>query len=118
MDAKRRRGLLRGHRKIDDLLALQPAHEIGDFVFRHRLVAELQLKQAALGAIDDRGLIAVQQCRDIGDAGVRRKPHQGARRRARLQIAGDRLVHAQRRGLVRGGLALHQHRTDHAGLQQ
>ena len=66
------------------------------------LVAELQPKHAALGAVDDRGLIGVEQRGDVGDAGIRREPHQRARRRFRPQCAGDRLVRAQRRGLERG----------------
>src|SRR6476661_5819039 len=43
--------LLRGHRATDGLLALQLAHQTGDLILRHRLIAELQLEQAALSAI-------------------------------------------------------------------
>ena len=86
------------------------------------LLPNCSAEHAALGAVDDRGLVVVEQRRDIGDARLRREPHQRVRRRAappRSRVMGPaRLVHAQRRGLERGGLVLHQHRADHAGLQQ
>jgi hypothetical protein len=62
------RGLLCIYRETDDLLVLQLAHQAGKFVPAHRSVGELQPKQAALGAVDDRGLIVVEQRPDVGDA--------------------------------------------------
>jgi hypothetical protein len=91
---KLRAALRRSHRETDDLLVLQLAHQGGDFILCHRLVAELQPKQAALGTVDDRGLLTVEQCRDIGDARVGRKPHQRAWRRFRPQGAGDGFIRA------------------------
>ncbi|MEA3093671.1 MAG: hypothetical protein QOJ04_5013 [Caballeronia sp.] len=42
----KRRGLGLNHRETDRLLVLQPAYRIGNFIVRHRLVAELQPKHA------------------------------------------------------------------------
>src|SRR5215212_1165156 len=118
-----RRPLRRCDREADDLLALQPGEQAGEFVLAHGLVAELQPEHAALGAVDDRGLVSVEQTGDVGDTGFRREPHQRARRRgAAGEIARDRrrrlLVQAERGGLERSGLVLHQNGADHPGLQQ
>src|SRR4051794_40401229 len=80
--------LRRRNRKIDDLLTLQLAHQARDFVLAERTVAELQPEQAALGAIDDRGLVIVEQRIDVGHPRLRRKSHQRARRRVTAEIAG------------------------------
>src|SRR6266545_7018411 len=85
-----RQPLRRCDREADDLLALQPADQASGFVLAHGLVAELQPEHAALGAVDDRGLVIVEQRGDVGNAGFRRKPHQCARRRgAACEIARD-----------------------------
>src|SRR5438128_719828 len=72
--------LWRRHRKIDDLLTLQLAHQTHDFVLAQYAVAKLQPEHAALAAMDDRGLIIFEQRVDVGHARVRRKPHQCTRR--------------------------------------
>src|SRR5260370_42121171 len=77
----RRRKSLCGWRQIDDLFILQPGHQAGDFLSRHRLVAELQAEHAARGAVDDDSLIGVEKRRDIRHACIRREPDKGARRR-------------------------------------
>src|SRR5271165_6386846 len=59
-------GLRRRHREADNLLALQPAQQARHLVLLHRFVAELQPEQAALRAVDDRGLIIIEQCGDVG----------------------------------------------------
>src|SRR6185437_9488867 len=89
----RRAALRRSYRKTDNLLVLQLANEAGNFVLGHRLAAELQPKHAALGTVDDGGLIIVEQRRDVGDTRLRRESNQRARRRAGSQIAGPGLVH-------------------------
>src|ERR1700691_2641623 len=60
-------GLRCRHRETDNLLALQPAHQTRHLILRYRLAAKLQAKHPA-PRIDDRGLIAVDECRDVGDA--------------------------------------------------
>ena len=72
--------LRRLRRKLDDLFLLQLAHQRGDLVPAHRAVAELQLEHAALAALDDRSLIAVEQRLDIRKTRVVGKPHQRPRR--------------------------------------
>src|SRR5262249_5109322 len=65
--ATRRAALLRGHRHADDLLTLQPAQQACSFVLANSRVAELKLEHAALGAVDDRCMIIVEQRGDVGD---------------------------------------------------
>src|SRR5215212_1612447 len=86
-----RQPLRRCDREADDLLALQPGEQAGEFVLAHGLVAELQPEHAALGTVDDRSLVILEQRGDVRDTGFRRKPHQCARRRgAACEIARDR----------------------------
>src|ERR1700733_13703955 len=89
----RRPGLRRHRRETDNLLALQSAQKTGHLILRHRVAAKLQAKHPAL-RLDDRGLIAVEQRGDIGDARLRGEPHQRALR-FRTQRPGDGFVHAQ-----------------------
>src|SRR5260370_30538585 len=72
---KRRTPLRRLNCETDDLLLLPLAHQRREIVLAHRAVAELQPEHAALGAIDDRALIVVEQCGDAGNAGILGEPH-------------------------------------------
>ena len=95
LDPGRRKRLLRRHREIDDLLALQLAEQAGNLVLRHRLVAELQAEHAALYAIDDRGVIVVEQrvdVRDFASGAKRTSARGGATSPARLRVSDGSFI--------------------------
>src|SRR5262249_22395332 len=109
--------LRRGHGEIDDLLARKPVDQAGEVLLAHGLVTELQAEHPASRRTDDRGLIFVEQRRDVGDTGVLRKTHQRARRRGAADITGHWLVHAERGRPEIAGL-VHQHSADHGSLRE
>jgi hypothetical protein len=70
----------RRHRETDDLLVLQSAQQARELILRHRRVGKLQAEHAAAGATDNRGLIFVEQRRDVAmrASGTNRTSARGA----------------------------------------